>query len=71
MASPYSQLIPVLITYVAYIVLLIRYQSFSSKLYFFTLVINEIVYALVLVCYFIFNIAKDSMSMESRRIYFG
>lgn len=71
MSSPYLQLVPVVIIYVTFIVLVLRYQCFASRLYFLTMLVNEVVYAVVLTCYFFFNIVKDSMSLESRRLYFG
>ena len=65
--NPYMQLIPTILIYVAFIILAIRYRTFSSKLYFATLMVNEIVYTFILCCYFVFNITKDNMSPDERR----
>lgn len=71
MKNPYWQLIPTIIIYIAFIILVIRYRAFSSKLYFATLMINEIVYTFVLCCYFTFNATKHNMTPDQRRAYFG
>ena len=69
--NPYLQLIPTIIIYAIAIVLLIRYKPYNSKLVMATVTFNEIVYALVLFSYLIFNMVKGSMSFESKRKLFG
>lgn len=71
MKNPYWQLIPTILIYLAFIILLIKYRSFSSKLYFATMMVNEVVYTFILCCYFVFNATKHNMSPDERRKYFG
>lgn len=71
MKNPYWQLIPTILIYIAFIVLVIRYRHFSSKLYFATLMVNEAVYTFILCCYFVFNATKHNMTPDERRKYFG
>lgn len=69
--NPYIQLIPSILIFLSAIILILRLKPYSSKIFFLTIIINELAYVFILASYFIYNIIKERISLKSRRAIFG